>query len=89
MANLRSQQGSGHIVAIVGVLVIAVVAFAGYRVLNTSKTDNSDAAQPISASQKEVEAPATVQSKADVNKANTALDSTAIDGSLNSDINSL
>jgi hypothetical protein len=88
MTNLQNQKGSGHIVAIVGVLVIAVVAFAGYRVLSASKTDTSDTAS-VKASSSEVAAPATIKTKADVTKANTALDSTEIDGSLNSDINNL
>jgi hypothetical protein len=89
MANLHNQKGSGHIVAIVGVLVIAVVAFAGYRVLSASKTDASNDTSAVKTSSAEVAAPATVKTKADVTKATSALDSTEIDGSLNSDINNL
>jgi hypothetical protein len=91
MTNVfRNQNGASHIVALVGVLVIAVVAFGGYRVLNATEPDQGS--DTVVVSQNKV--PAQLKSTADVKKADNALESTAIDTSvnpdtLNSDIDSL
>lgn len=84
----NSQQGVGHLAAIVLVLVVAAVAVIGYRVAqnsNTTTTSNSPAAIVV---------PDKIQSTADVKKADRALDNSGIDGSvdpntLDGDLNSL
>ena len=86
-----NQKGSTHIVAVVGVLVIAVAGFVGYRVLNANQTESAGSAKPV-ATQSTV--PKKISTKADVIKASKALDETAIDGSVNpnqldQDLNSL
>lgn len=89
-ALISNQRGSSHIVAVLGVLVIALVAFAGYRVLNTVEPEASSDTAVVS----ENKIPSKIDSDADVKKAENALNSTAIDSdinpdTLNDDINSL
>jgi hypothetical protein len=88
----KNQAGSSHLIAILGVLIIAVVAFAGYRVLNSSNPDASSDNGTVVSTQSKV--PNTINNKTDLNKASNALDQTSIDGdvnpnSLNNDLNAL
>ena len=86
----HNQSGSGLVVVALLVLVIGLAGFAGYRVAHKDKSaSNKDA----SVSQ-QTQPPAKIQSSADLKKANKALDSTAIDstvnpGQLDNDVNSL
>lgn len=89
MTLSQNQRGSSHIVALLVVVVVAGIAFAGYRVMNR---DSIVASSVPAVSTSKV--PATLKSKSDVEKANASLDSTAIDssvdpGQLDGDINSL
>lgn len=85
-----NQQGVGHIVGIVLLLVVVGVALIGYRV-----AQNSDANQVSNTTDAPaVVVPDKIQSTADVKKADRALDNSGIDGSvdpttLDQDINSL
>lgn len=91
MKKLRNNQnGVGHIVGIVLLLVVVAVAAIGYRVAQNSDANKVDSsAQPAA-----VVVPSKIQSTADVKKADRALDNSGIDGSvdpnsLNNDLNSL
>jgi hypothetical protein len=85
-----NNQGVGHIVGIVLLVVVVAVAAIGYRV-----AQNSDANQVSSTSEAPgVVVPDKIQSTADVKKADRALDNSGIDGSvdpstLDQDIDSL
>jgi hypothetical protein len=81
-----NQRGSSHLVLVLAVVVIAVVAAVGYRVLQkedvaTTTTSTSTAT------------PAKLNSAADVDKASSELDSTNVDdvnpNQLDSDLESL
>lgn len=85
-----NQKGSSHIVALLGVLVIALAGFAGYRVLQSSEPEAAH--DTVVATDNRI--PAKIDSTSDVRKADKALDSTQIDDgvnpdTLNDDINSL
>lgn len=87
MKNLRTnQRGVAHLAVIFGVIVLAAVAFAGYKVMNhnNKKTNNTASAVVV---------PAKIKSKTDVQQATKALDSqsnSALDPSqLDADLNSL
>lgn len=88
MKNLRSnQQGIGHVVALLVLVVVAAVAFAGWRVMSANNTADT-------ATQTASKTPPVLKTKADVTKAANELDATAVDStvnpdSLDSDINSL
>ena len=84
-----NQSGIAHIGLVLVVLVVAAVAFAGYRVWQ-----NKDVAEPIAASS--VGLPATIKTKADLTQTGKFLDQTGdeLDSSLSTtsldkDINSL
>ena len=86
----RTQTGFAHLALVLLVLVMAVVAFAGYRVVknrqdkmtaNTTSTAITNSAQ-------------TINSKADLDKAANTLNDQSVDStlnpaSLNSDVSSL
>ncbi len=85
-----NQRGSSQLVAILAVAVIAAVGVVGYRVV--SQPSNEQSSTPVVSSSAKV--PTTIKSKSDVRKADAALNSTAIDSSVNpnqldSDLNSL
>ena len=88
MKSLRSnQQGIGHVVALLVLVLVAAVAFAGWRVMNANKTSDTTA-------QTASQTPSVLKTKADVTKAANELDATSVDStvnpdSLDSDINSL
>lgn len=83
MTILRDQKGASHIVAIVGVLVIAVVAFVGYRVLNNTTPTASSSTPAVSTNLASSTTPAQIKNAADLKKAANDLSSTSIDGAVN------
>lgn len=93
MSSLRNdQRGASHIVALIVVVLVAVVGFAGYRVMNAQKNVASNSS--TNSSQKSVATPTRIQSKEDVTQASKSLDSDQIDStldttSLDADLNSL
>lgn len=91
MKYALNQRGSSYIVAILAVGVVAGVGVIGYRVVNKPVT--TDSTSPL-VSNSSTKVPTTIKSKADVRKADAALSTTAVDGSVNpaqldSDLNSL
>ena len=83
MRNLRDQKGSSHIILLVGVVVIVVVAFVGYRVLNnTTPTASSTTPSPNTNVASSI-TPAQIKDTADLKKAVNDLGSTSIDGAIN------
>lgn len=88
-----SKQSGSHIIALAfGVLVVAVIAFAGYKVWRMQQTTSPSApATTASAS-----VPATIKSSADLKQAANALDAASSqlntnlnDSALNADISSM
>ncbi len=86
----HNQRGAAHLVAIFGVVLLAVIGFTGYRVMHNSK-NNQTASTTTTTSNTTV--PAKIQNKTDVQQASKALDSTSsstIDPSqLDADLSSL
>lgn len=78
----NNQSGAGHILAVLGVVVAVAVAAAGYRVMNASPTETADS--PVLQSRAKADVPSKIENKADVKKADKALDSTNVDNSINS-----
>lgn len=83
MSNLRDQKGSSHIVALVGVLVLAVVAFVGFRVLNNTTPTASSSTPAITTNVASSTTPAQIKDTADLKKAANDLSNTSIDGAVN------
>lgn len=86
-----SQQGIAHIILVLGV-VLVVVGFAGYEIVQKSNKMNSPSAFSTTSTQATV--PTKIQSKADVRQAAQALANEPIGrqlnpNQLNSDLNSL
>ena len=80
MKTIRlNQKGIGHIAALLVLVVVAAVAFAGWRVMNANKT--SDTATQTASST----VPAVLKTKADVTKAANELDATNVDSTVNPD----
>lgn len=86
-----NQSGSHVVVLVLGLLVIGVVAFGGYRVTHT--TDSSDTSAPLTA---KTATPATISDKADLTATAKSLDDSSADlnssvngDSLNTDLNAL
>lgn len=79
MNILTNQRGSSHLAALLGVAVIVVIGVVGYRVMKTTDTGNIVSSATRSTSK----APDSIKSTADLKQAGSALDSTAIDGSVN------
>lgn len=78
MKYLRfNQRGFEHVSVIVLVVVLGVVGFGGYYVMHANRDKT-----PVSQSS-QVTAPATIQSKADLQQAGKALDADQNDNSLN------
>jgi uncharacterized protein HemX len=86
--NLRkSQAGIGHVVAVLLVVVVAGVAFAGYTVYKAGqKTDDNQAATTASSSDT---LPTTIKTKADLTATSNYLDNTATELNSNLDPSSL
>lgn len=86
----RNQTGASHVVAVLVVVLVAVISFAGYRVMQASK---DTASTPTNSTVATTE-PAKIQSKADVTATTKALDSDTSDANLDpsqldGDLNSL
>lgn len=75
-----NQRGSTFVVLIFGLIVVVVVAVVGYRIVNTTDT-GTISSSPVESSS----VPKTVDSAADINQADEALDGTAIDSGINPD----
>jgi predicted negative regulator of RcsB-dependent stress response len=85
-----NQQGSLHLGILLAVLVVAAVAFAGYRVWSNGQDDTTQTATASTA------VPSEIKTKADLAQTGKALDQTSSeldssmnDASLDSDINSM
>lgn len=90
MKNIKSQKGFAHLALVLLILVMAVVAFAGYRVVK-SHQDKTAANQTSTAISPKAQ---TIQSRADLNTAANELNQQPVDSdlnpnSLNSDISNL
>jgi hypothetical protein len=87
MKTSFNQRGSSHLILLVAVLVIAAVAFVGFRVRN------DDSPLISSTSNGNTNLPKAINSPADLNKADKALDATNVDSvnpnQLDSELNSL
>jgi Tfp pilus assembly protein PilE len=79
MRSLKNQQGSGQLAVIVLVVVVAVLGLVAYRV----HQNTADKSATTTASATETAVPSKITSKADLNKADQALDSTSIDSAIN------
>lgn len=78
MKSLRTHEhGVGHVAALLGLVVLAVVAFAGWKVMAGNKA--TDSTVQVSST------PATLKTKADVTKAANELDATGVDSTVNPD----
>ena len=90
----RLNQAGSHVVALLfGLLVVGVIGFAGYTVMQRGSTDDTASTATTATTTK---APTKIESKADLTQASKALDDTASsvdsslnDNSLNSDLNDL
>ncbi len=74
-----NQKGSAHIAALLGILVLGVVGFAGYRIMGSEQkvTDTSN-----SALQATTESTQRIQSSGDLDKATKDLDNEQSDSTL-------
>jgi type II secretory pathway component PulK len=74
----RNQNGIAHLGILLLLVIVAVVAFAGYKVVkDNQKTVTSNVSQTASISAQ------TIKNKADLNSAEASLNSQNIDGDLN------
>lgn len=71
MKLFSDQRGSSHIVLIGLIIVLGVVGFAGYRVMNANKDETATTV------------PSKIESKKDVQQAQKSLDSDNLDSDLN------
>lgn len=79
-----NQIGASHVVLFVAVAVIAAVGVVGYRVASNTANDQSTSDSNISsAANHDVSVPNQINTKADINQASKALDSTSVDSSIN------
>lgn len=72
MKLFSNQQGFSHVLVVGLIVVLGVVGFAGYRVMNADK--NKDEATAV---------PAKIESKKDVEQAKKSLDTDNLDNDLN------
>ncbi|OHB04827.1 MAG: hypothetical protein A3B14_03675 [Candidatus Zambryskibacteria bacterium RIFCSPLOWO2_01_FULL_45_21] len=74
-----SQSGAGHLTAILAIVVIAIVGFTGYRVMNYDKPSDNyyDTSSPT-----QTNIP-NITSKKDLNTASTTLNTVKLDADLN------
>ena len=75
-----NQSGLGNIAILLLVLVVAVVAFAGYKVADSTKVKPA-----VSTATTQASAPKAITSTADVEQAEASLDSANADSSINPD----
>lgn len=90
MKNLSNQKGFGLVLVVVLVAVIGVIGVVGYRLANTPETNPAVSQDPLTSSK----APAEIKTRADLQKATTAVDNTPVDkgvdpAQLDSDLNAL
>ncbi len=90
--NNRSEQGVGHLVLLLGVVVIAAIAFVGYRVATDKNSGNSS--KPSQVTKSDTAVPQTISNTKDLDQASSAVSSSNLDADLNpsqmdSDVNSL
>ncbi len=85
----KNQAGVGHLVLILGVLIVAAIGGVGYKVYQ----DNQDTTEKTTTAEVIKESSDEINSQADVEKASTELDATSVDDSsidsLDSDINAV
>lgn len=75
----RTQKGFAHLALVLLLLVVAVVAFAGYRVVK----DRQDKTAANKTSTAITNSSQTINSKADLDKAANTLNSQSVDSDLN------
>lgn len=75
-----NSQGASHIVLVALVAVLAVVGFAGYKVLGNNSKDNAS----TQAQTESVTAPDKIKTKADLQQSAKSLDNADVDKSLDS-----
>jgi Flp pilus assembly protein TadG len=75
----RTQKGFAHLALVLLILVVAIVAFAGYKVVKNrqDKTAANTTSTAITNSSQ------TINSKADLDKASSTLNSQSVDSDLN------
>ena len=79
MKNTKNQSGFGHLVLFLCLaLVVGVVGFAGYRVMN----NNNDELSSNTAKTAQTEAPATITTNKDLLESQNAVNNSDIDGDL-------
>lgn len=76
---LKNIIGSSHIAVLVAIIVVSVIVFSGYKIVNTNKH------KPTTTAVQEVNAPTTVATPADLKQAENALNSDDQTKSLNTD----
>ena len=80
MSYTNNQEGSSHIVLVFAVLVLGLIGFAGYRVMNKQNTKTTSASQTVTATTSEV--PAKITNKVQAQQASSSLDAESIDTTL-------
>lgn len=80
MKNSKSQSGFAVIELAIVIVVLAALAFVGFRMMN--KSSDTKASTTVSTSTAQTALPATIQTKGDVSQSIKSLDSTPIDNKL-------
>ncbi len=75
-----NQKGSSHLVALLALVLVGVIGYAGWHVMQANKTDPNanSSSQTVAAA-----VPSKIVTKAQANQATKALDSDSLDSSLN------
>lgn len=81
MKTTINQRGAGHIVAVLAVLCLAIVGFAGFQVLNGNKASTTNTAATVYAPKP----PKKITNKAELSQAGKVLDNS--NSYLNSGLN--
>jgi predicted negative regulator of RcsB-dependent stress response len=82
MKSIRNQFGSSHLVVLLLVAVLAVVGFAGFRVMqNQNATSQVDNTSPVATT---ASVPSKISNKAQAQQAGKVLDAESIDKTLDS-----
>ena len=79
--RIQTQNGATHLVLLLALVVVAVAAFVGYRVMNNQ--DDLDSGQQAKVTQ--TLAPENITSASDLNQATQAVNQTPLDSELNPD----
>lgn len=92
-AQKKSEQGVGHVLPILVMVVLVAITFVGYRVLK-GQDKNTTPVSSQQATKAKTAAPQTINSGKDLNQAQSAVNSSNVDSDLNpnqmdSDVNSL